>query len=138
MSFHITRHDDPPAEAAALIDAGLAAYNEAAAPLHEVRPLCCVARSDEGAVLGGAIGRSWGPCCELQQLWVHPAQRRQGIGRGLVRAFEDLGRRRGCSVFYLETFDFQAPALYRSLGYEVVHAHAVYPHGIVRYLMVRS
>ena len=89
-------------------------------------------------VLGGAIGRSWGPCCELQQLWVHPAQRRQGIGGGLVRAFEDLGRCRGCSIFYLETFDFQAPALYRSLGYEVVHAHAVYPHGIVRYLMVRS
>ena len=50
-------HDECPAEAAAVIDAGLAAYNDAAAPLHEVRPVSCVARAADGSVLGGAIGR---------------------------------------------------------------------------------
>jgi ribosomal protein S18 acetylase RimI-like enzyme len=55
-----------------------------------------------------------------------------------VRAFEANAERRGCSVFYLETFNFQALGLYRSLGYEVTYEHAVCPHGIVRYVMVRA
>ncbi len=135
---HITEHDDQPAEAAAIVDAGLGAANEAAAPLHEVQPLSCFARDPAGRVMGGALGRSWGPCCELQQLWVEPAQRRRGIGSALVKAFEALAQRRGCSVFYLETFSFQAPDLYKSMGYQVVHEHAVFPHGIVKYVMVHA
>jgi ribosomal protein S18 acetylase RimI-like enzyme len=136
--FHITKHEDLPAEAAALIDAGLGTSNDAAAPLHEVRPLSCFARSEDGAVVGGAVGRSWGQCCELQQLWVHPERRRLGVGRMLIKAFEELGQRRGCSTFYLETFNFQAPELYKSVGYEVTYEHAVYPHGIVKYVMVHT
>lgn len=81
--FHLIQHEDPPAEAAALIDAGLASSNDAPAPLHEVRPLSRSARDEDGAVLGGAIGRSWGACCELRQLWVHPERRDLGVGRAL-------------------------------------------------------
>jgi ribosomal protein S18 acetylase RimI-like enzyme len=136
--FTVTSHDDPPAEEAALIDHGLGESNDAAAPLHEVRPLSCFARIASGTVIGGAVGRTWGRCCELQQLWVEPSLRRRGIGAQLVREFEAHAERRGCSVYYLETFDFQAPGLYRSLGYEVTYEHAVYPHGIVRYMMVRT
>ena len=44
----------------------------------------------------------------------------------------------GCSRFHLETFDFQSPELYRSLGYTVAHEHKAYPHGIVRFLMVKE
>ncbi|MFY8120329.1 MAG: hypothetical protein ACOVK7_02965, partial [Burkholderiaceae bacterium] len=77
----VTRHDECPADAAAVIDAGLAAYNDAAAPLHEVRPVSCVARAADGSVLGGAIGRRWGACCELQQLWLRDDQRGTGLGR---------------------------------------------------------
>jgi len=96
------------------------------------------ARDTDGRLLGGAVGRRWGPCCELQQLWVEPALRRQGIGAGLVREFEALARERGCRIAYLETFSFQAPALYRSLGYRTTHEHAVYPHGIVKHLMLHE
>jgi len=131
-------YDEPPAAVTALVDEGLGRSNDAAAPLHEVRPLACVARLDDGAVIGGAIGRTWGPCCELQQLWVHPEHRRRGVGTRLVRAFESAAKRRGCLTFYLETFTFQAPGLYAALGYEVAYEHAVYPHGIVRYCMVRN
>ena len=44
----------------------------------------------------------------------------------------------GRESFYMETFNFQAPALYRSLGYEVAYEHKVYPHGIVKYIMVKN
>jgi ribosomal protein S18 acetylase RimI-like enzyme len=102
-----------------------------------VVPLACFARLPCGAVVGGAVGRTWGECCELQQLWVDEARRRQGIGADLVRAFEARASARGCRTFYLHTFSFQAPKLYRSLGYEVAVALEGFAPGIVKYLMVR-
>ncbi|HSW09027.1 GNAT family N-acetyltransferase [Aquabacterium sp.] len=133
-----TVHDELPPDDARLVDDGLVEANDRAAPLHEVRPLACFARLPSGQPIGGAVGRTWGRCCELQQLWVDPALRRQGLATRLVQAFEARATERGCHLFYLETFNFQAPALYRSLGYRVVHEHAVYPHGIVKVLMVRD
>jgi ribosomal protein S18 acetylase RimI-like enzyme len=133
----VTVHETLPPAEAALIDGGLDAFNAAAAPLHEVRPLACAARLADGRVVGGAIGRTWGRCAELQQLWVDPARRGQGWGRRLVRDFEAAAVQRGCSVVFLDTFSFQAPGLYRALGYEERHAEQAYPHGIVKYHMVR-
>ena len=134
----ITVHDDIPREDAAVIDAGLGHSNEAAAPLHEVRPLCSFARDEAGKVIGGAVGRTWGSCCELQQLWVDPGHRRLGIGARLVGEFERRAEARGCRTFYLETFSFQAPKFYRSLGYETKSQLHGFGPGIVKYLMVRE
>jgi ribosomal protein S18 acetylase RimI-like enzyme len=79
-----------------------------------------------------------GICCELQQLWVAEEHRRQGIGAKLVREFEQHAQLRGCQTFYLETFSFQAPSLYRSLGYEVKLELRGFAPGVVKYLMVRQ
>jgi ribosomal protein S18 acetylase RimI-like enzyme len=135
-AFEITLHDDPPRADALVVDAGLDDANAAAAPLHDVQPLGCFARTADG-VVGGAIGRTWGRCCELQQLWVEPALRRRGVGAQLVRAFEARAAARGCDIFYLETFSFQAPRLYAALGYEVAHELQGYAPGISKFLMVR-
>lgn len=132
-----TVHDVLPPEAA-IVDAGLGDANEAAAPLHEVQRLASFARRPGGEVIGGAVGRTWGSTCELQQLWVDPAHRRRGIGAQLVREFERRARERGCRTFYLETFSFQAPSLYRSLGYTVRLELHGFGHGIVKYTMVRE
>ncbi len=137
MKLVFTTHDHVPDEEAALVDAGLGAANAAAAPLHEVVPLSCFARLPGGTVVGGAVGRTWGACCELQQLWVDAAHRRQGIGADLVRAFEARAAARGCHTFYLETFSFQAPSLYRSLGYESVVSVEGFGPGIVKHFMLR-
>ncbi len=137
MTPVFTLHDDVPQAEGQLIDAGLDASNQSAAPLYEVAPLSCFAREPSGQVIGGAVGRTWGLCCELQQLWVAPEHRRQGIGADLVKAFEGHAKARGCDTFYLETFSFQAPALYRSLGYRVKAEIAGFGPGIVKFLMVR-
>ncbi|MFN8963337.1 MAG: GNAT family N-acetyltransferase [Betaproteobacteria bacterium] len=126
----VTHHDECPADAAAVIDAGLAAYNDAAAPLHEVRPVSCVARAADGTVLGGAIGRRWGACCELQQLWLRDDRRGRGLGRRVVLAFEAHAAALGCEQVILETFSFQAPAFYARLGYVVEFERTAYPHGL--------
>jgi ribosomal protein S18 acetylase RimI-like enzyme len=123
--------------AARLIDEGLGEANDAAAPLQQVRRLACYAQTADGIVIGGAVGRTWGACCELQQLWVAPARRGSGIGSALVRRFEALAAARGCDTFYLETFSFQAPALYRGLGYEVAATIAGFAPGIEKHLMIK-
>ena len=44
---------------------------------------------------------------------------------------------RGCSTCGLETFSFQAPTLYRSLGYEAAVALEGFVPGLVKHLMLR-
>jgi GNAT superfamily N-acetyltransferase len=129
---------DAPARAdLEVVDTGLGSANEASAPLSAVRPLACFARADGGVVIGGAVGRTWGECCELQQFWVDPGHRRAGIGSKLVALFEQRARERGCRTFYLDTFCFQASSLYRRLGYQSVAEVAGFPGGIVKHLMVK-
>jgi ribosomal protein S18 acetylase RimI-like enzyme len=138
QELEFTLHDQLPADDAAAVDAGLGSYNEAAAPVHEVRPLACFARMPSGQLVGGAVGRTWGECCELQQLWVDADHRRRGIGGRLVREFERGALLRACRRVYLDTFSFQAPSLYRSLGYSVRLEIHGYAPGIVRYTMMRE
>jgi GNAT superfamily N-acetyltransferase len=135
--FSFSVHDEVPREEASVVDEGLGESNKAAAPIHAVCPLACFVRLPGGEVVGGAVGRTWGACCELQQLWVDRRHRGQGLGSRLVREFESRGAARGCRTFYLDTFSFQALPFYRSLGYRPKLEIAGFPDGIRKYIMVR-
>lgn len=132
----ISTHDTWP-DAAAVVDEGLDRFNADAAPLHEVRRMACIARIEGGEVVGGALGRRWGRCGELQELWVHPAHRRTGVGTRLVEAFEQLARDQGCESVHLETLSFQAPAWYGKRGYVSEYERHDYPHGVVKHYMIK-
>ncbi|MDP2401029.1 MAG: GNAT family N-acetyltransferase [Actinomycetota bacterium] len=73
----------------------------------------------------------------VSEFAVHPAHRGAGVAARLVRAFEEGAASRGCEMVYLFTYSFQAPELYRSLGYVVEHTIGGYPSGIERYTMTR-
>ena len=133
----LTVHDDLPRDDALVVDQGLDDSNEAAAPLHEVQPLSCFVRLPGGGVVGGAVGRTWGACCELQQLWVHPDHRHRGTGSRLVRAFEERAVARGCTFFYLYTFSFQARPFYERLGSDMKFEIQGFSKDIAKYTMVR-
>ena len=135
--FEWAVHDHVPPDAARVVDDGLGQSNEAAAPIDRIERVSCFASNASGAVVGGAVGRRWGECCELQQLWVDPAYRRRGIGAKLVKLFETRAAERGCRTFYLDTFSFQAPAFYRKLGYQPAAEIRGFPDGIVKYVMLR-
>lgn len=130
---------DAPSEAVlGAVDAGLEQHNHAVAPLSEVRPLATFATDATGRLVGGAAGRTWGQCCELLQLWVSAEARSQGVGSRLLHEFEAHARTRGCSIFYLTTLSYQAPAFYRRHGYAVLAQIGGYPNGIVKYLMHKA
>jgi N-acetylglutamate synthase-like GNAT family acetyltransferase len=100
-----------------------------------MRALHVLARMQDARVCGGAIGRTWGTCCELQQLWVQDAQRGQGIGADLMARFEQEAAPRGCTLVYLETFSFQSPQFYARLGYRVVLETRGFTAGVIKYTM---
>jgi ribosomal protein S18 acetylase RimI-like enzyme len=136
MSQIVWEQTDAPAAAdVASIDDGLETSNRTAADLASVRPLACFARLASGELIGGAIARTWGECCELQQLWVDHSHRRRGIGRRLVQMVEHEARCRGCALLYLETFSFQAPHLYLSQGFVVTSEFRGFPDGVVKYVL---
>lgn len=60
LPLSFTVHDDVPVEEGRIVDTGLGEANERAAPLHELQPPSCFARLPSNAVIGGAVGRTWG------------------------------------------------------------------------------
>lgn len=135
LTFSTT--DAPADDQVLVVDTGLEDYNHSVAPLKDVRPLAALATDESGAVVGGALGRTWGRCCELLQLWVAPAQRGHGVGSRLLGDFEARARTRGCGTFYLNTLSYQAPEFYRKHGYSVLARIDGYPDGIAKFLMQR-
>lgn len=137
-SLVIETFDAAPEPLLQAVDQGLDEHNVSVAPLQDVSPLSAIARAAEGQVLGGAVGRTWGACCELLQLWVSKGQRSRGLGTRLLHAFERAARSRGCTVFYLTTLSYQAPDFYKKHGYAVAAEIAGYPDGIRKFLMLRT
>ena len=136
LAFSAT--DAPPEDKLLAVDTGLEQHNYAVAPLTEVSQLAAFATDEAGTVVGGAVGRTWGKCCELLQIWVAAELRSHGVGSRLLQEFEAHARTRGCSTFYLTTLSYQAPEFYRRHGYAVLAQIAGYPNGIVKFLMHRA
>jgi N-acetylglutamate synthase-like GNAT family acetyltransferase len=113
----ISIHAPASPETLAIVDAGLDEYSVAGGPLHEVKALHVIATDHDGSISGGAVGRTWGKCCELQQLWVASEYRGRKEGTRLMDAFELEATQRGCEFVYLDTFSFQAPEFYIKRGY---------------------
>ena len=61
-----------------------------------------------------------GDVCRVLSLAVHPAYRRQGIGRSLMALAEDYARRKNITVVMLEVSTQNSAAIdfYKKLGYE--------------------
>jgi GNAT superfamily N-acetyltransferase len=135
--LRIDTTDEPSEPDAARVDAGLDAYNHASADMAAIRRLACFARTADGVVVAGAVGRRWGTAAELQQIWVREDLRRAGLGSRVARAFEDLARRRGCDLLYLDTFTFQAPAFYERLGFAVACELPGFPGGSSKLILTK-
>jgi putative acetyltransferase len=75
---------------------------------------------------------------EMKRLYVRPAFRRFGLGRLLVEATLDVGRRAGYAAILLDTLDDMEAArtLYEDLGFEEVPPYYHNPIAGAHYLRV--
>jgi len=75
---------------------------------------------------------------EMKRLYVRPAFRRFGLGRQLVEATLDAGRRLGYAAILLDTLDDMEAArtLYEDLGFEEVPPYYPSPIAGAHYLRV--
>jgi GNAT superfamily N-acetyltransferase len=64
----------------------------------------------KGSVIFGSI--------YTDQLWVHPAHRKNGLGHKLMEIVHDYGRRSGCSMATVATMSFQRAKAYEYWGSE--------------------
>ena len=79
--------------------------------------LSVAVRGDDGDLLAGLYGWTWGGCGYIDLLWVRDDQRGTGLGAGLLAAAEAEIRRRGCDRVCVSSFTFQAPEFYQRHDY---------------------
>ncbi|BCB76696.1 hypothetical protein GCM10022251_50330 [Phytohabitans flavus] len=111
----------------------LDAINNAAIASDDETPFSIRAIGDNGALLGGITGWTWGGCGGITSLWLAPDQRGQGLGGQLLAAAEAEIQRRGCDRVVVATMSFQAPGFYVRHGYEEVGCTPGMPDGTAKH-----
>ncbi len=80
-------------------------------------------------VLGGVIVSFLWNGMEIESLWIDESIRGQGWGGKLMKAVEEEGIKRGCTISYTNTFSWQAPGFYEKLGYTLYGKLDNFPEG---------
>lgn len=107
-----------PEEELEAVHEGLRAYNRKY--FKETGDLSCCIEDEDGKCVAGALVWRADQLVMVDILWVDEDHRGQGLGRRVLSAVEDEGRRLGCKYLELNTFGFQAPGFYEKLGYRRV------------------
>ena len=139
MTEIITVTDTPDDADRAVIQDGLAAYNDTKAGYRDPRALAVLVRDPvTGKVVGGLYGRSYLGILFIERFFLPEAMRGGGLGGRVLALAEEEGRRRGCTRVGLFTLHFQAPGFYLKQGYELAATLDVAPPGATRMLMTKK
>ena len=135
----LTVTDQPTEADEAVIQTGLADYNELKAGYRDWRPLAALMRDpDTGETLGGMIGRTSYGLLFIDLVYLPEALRGQDIGRRLLLSMEQEGARRGCKSAFLFTITYQAPGFYARHGWTEFGRIACDPPGSARVFMTKT
>lgn len=112
--------DKPDPRDLALLEENLAAAAVAAVGMGEEEEFGIFVRDDNGRIVAGTSGSTWGGCCQIHTLWVDSPQRGHGLARELMAEAEAMARRRGCRLVMGVTYDVLTRGFYDRLGYRTV------------------
>ena len=116
-ALSLTVEDAPHEADIRFVEERIIAYNVAATGYDDYRPLALFVRDDQGAIIAGLTGFTWGGTLKIELLWVHETLRGQGYASRLMDSAEREAVARGCRQAALDTHSFQAPDFYPRLGY---------------------
>jgi ribosomal protein S18 acetylase RimI-like enzyme len=132
----IVVRDEDRGLAAELGDA-IYAFNVEATGIDDGRLLRAEVRDQNGGLVAGLTGWTWGGTGFVDVLWVREDRRGLGLGTAILDAAEAEARSRRCRQMVLRTHSFQAPGLYRTRGYLEVGRVEDYPMGHSELLLVK-
>lgn len=93
---------------------------------------------EEGKIIGGLLARSiWGTL-QIQFLAIDERYQHQGLGKKLMLEAERIAVKRKCRYIAVDTFSFQAPEFYQSLGYQIFAKEEDFPQGFSRYYLRKT
>ncbi|MGG0717146.1 GNAT family N-acetyltransferase [Robertmurraya massiliosenegalensis] len=99
---------------------------------------CFKIKDEEGNILGGISGNTKMQNLFIQFLWVDENHQRKGFGKQLIKEAEKFAVDRKCRMIRVDTFSFQAPDFYKSLGYGEYGTIEDYPEGHHQYFLYKK
>lgn len=117
---------------------GLYEFNSTTTGIHDGLLLNASICDDDGEIIAGISGHTWGETCEISRLWVHKSHRHSGTGSRLMHAAEAEAIKRGCRQIVLSTHSFQAPLFYERLGFRRIATIPHYPSGFEQYIYLKE
>ena len=129
---------DPTPEQIQHLEDRLYEFNSQTTGITDGEGLAIFVRDEQGRVVAGIGGHTWGGCCEIKQFWVEEPRRRQGLGAKLLQAVEHEARRRNCKKITLTTHSFQAPEFYVRHGFSVLAVVEDNPRGYQNLLLQKE
>ncbi|WP_212682417.1 GNAT family N-acetyltransferase [Arsukibacterium tuosuense] len=120
-----------------LLDLKIAEFNWANWEVKERLPIAVQIKDDNGEVIAGSAGRTFGNWLQINTLWVSETLRGQDIGSKILQAIELAAKQRGCVNCLLDTLNFQAMPFYKKHGYHVQWVQENYPKTGCKYFMVK-
>jgi GNAT superfamily N-acetyltransferase len=134
----LTLTDTPSDAAEAIIEHGLADYNEEQAGYRDSRDLAVLVTDPQDHVRGGLLGRTSLGLLFIDLFYLPPGLRQSGTGTRLLKMAEDEAVRRGCVSGVLFTISFQAPEFYSRHGWREVARVPCLPPGTSRIVMSKN
>ena len=104
-------------------------FNSSTTGYFDGKLLAGAVRNEQGAVIAGFSGHTWGACCEFSHVGVHERHSGHGVEKALIAPAEAEACRRGCVQLVLTTHSFQAPGFYERMGYERMYTLEGRPQG---------
>ena len=92
---------------------------------------------EEGNLIAGLTGETFGNWLEIEYLFVKEDLRGQGIGSKILDQAEKEARARNCTYSFVNTYQFQAPDFYKQHGYQEVFTLKEYPYSGKRYYFTK-
>jgi len=130
--------DKPEQEVIDYLDKKIADFNWANWEVSERLPLAVQIKNDQGEIIAGAAGRTFGDWLLLNTLWVSDDLRGQNIGSKILKEIEASAKQRGCIKCLLDTLNFQAMPFYQKHGYEIQWVQQGYPKTGCKYFMIKD
>lgn len=130
--------ENPQQELIDYLDEKIAEFNWANWEVSERLPLAVQIKNDQGEVIAGAAGRTFGNWLLINTLWVSDELRGQNIGSKILKEIETSGKNRGCIKSLLDTLNFQAMPFYQKHGYKTQWTQQDYPKTGCKYFMVKD